>query len=76
MSTAADTNSPYGTYPIAVTNFNLSASNYGLLYQGTLTVGQARLPVTADNQSRAYGAKNPVLTYTIMGFQGTDTWRW
>ena len=74
LSTAADTNSPYGTYPIVVTNINLSASNYGFSFtNGTLTVGQATLLVSADNQSRAYGATNPVLTYTITGFQGTDT---
>ena len=43
------------------------------LRQRNLTVGQATLLVTANNQARAYGVTNPVLTYTITGFLGTDT---
>ncbi len=73
-STAAVSNSPSGTYPITVTNINLSATNYSFGFSnGVLTVGQAVLLVSADPQSRVYGATNPVLTYTISGFQGTDT---
>ncbi len=38
----------------------------------SLTVSQAPLTVTADNKSRAYGAANPALTYTITGFQNSE----
>jgi hypothetical protein len=39
----------------------------------TLTVTPATLTVTADNQSRAFGASNPPLTYTITGLVNGDT---
>jgi hypothetical protein len=52
----------------------LAANNYNFNFAaGTLTVGQATLLVTADNQSRPFGTANPVLTYGIAGFLGTDT---
>src|SRR2546426_9252769 len=35
---------------------------------GQLTMTKAHLTVTADNQSRVYGAANPTLTYTLSGF--------
>ncbi len=74
ISTTATTNSPVGPYPITVTNGTLSAANYNFAFaNGTLTVGQATLQVTADNQSRLYQAANPTLTYSISGFLGTDT---
>jgi hypothetical protein len=70
---AVDTNTPAGTYPIVVSGQN--AANYNLSYvAGTLTVTQAVLTVSADNQSRAYGATNPVLTVAYSGFvNGEDT---
>src|SRR5205823_2183558 len=40
---------------------------------GTLMVNQATLAVTADNQSRAYGASNPTLTASYSGFVNGDT---
>jgi len=74
LSTSAISNSPLGGYPIVVTNINLSASNYLFAFtNGTLTVGQAALLVSADPQSKTYGSTNPVLTYSISGFLGTDT---
>jgi hypothetical protein len=74
ISTTATTNSPVGPYPITVTNGTLAATNYVFSFtNGTLTVGQASLLVSGDNQSRLYGASNPVLTYTISGYLGTDT---
>jgi hypothetical protein len=64
---AVDTNTPVGTYPIVVSG--QSAANYNLSHvAGTLTVTQAVLTVSADNQSRAYGATNPVLTVAYSGF--------
>jgi hypothetical protein len=74
ISTTALTNSPVGVYPITVINGTLSAANYNFGFaNGSLTVGPATLQVIADDQSRLYGATNPVLTYSISGFLGTDT---
>ena len=39
---------------------------------GTLTVTQAVLSVTADNQGRSYGAANPLLTGTVAGIKNGD----
>ncbi len=40
----------------------------------TLTIGAAALTVTANaNQTKVYGETDPTLSYTIAGFQGTDT---
>ncbi|MBX2945177.1 MAG: gliding motility-associated C-terminal domain-containing protein [Cyclobacteriaceae bacterium] len=59
--------SPVGTYPITVTGG--SANNYNFTYvNGTLTVNKAMLTVTADNQSRLYGAANPTFTISYSGF--------
>ena len=51
------------------------ASNYNITYlAGDLTVTQAALTVTADNQTRPYGSPNPTLTFTYSGFvNGEDT---
>ncbi len=55
-------------------NGTLSAVNYNFSFAyGTLTVGQATLLVSANNQSRLFGAANPALTYNFSGFLGTDT---
>ncbi|PWC56086.1 hypothetical protein TSO221_03335 [Azospirillum sp. TSO22-1] len=56
-----------GSY--AITPGGLTSSNYAVTYaSGTLTVGKARLTVTADDKSRFFGDNNPALTYTITGF--------
>jgi hypothetical protein len=39
----------------------------------TLTVGRARLTVTADDRSKRFGTANPPLTATITGFVHGDT---
>ena len=59
LSTAADTNSPVGTYPITVSAGTLSNAHYSFSFtNGTLTVTQAVLTVKADDQTRVYGATN------------------
>src|SRR6266404_805783 len=69
LSTTADTSSLPGAYPITVAAGSLSAANYTFaLVNGTLTVGKATLTVTANDESRAYGATNPVFTATYSGF--------
>ncbi len=71
-STTAITSSPIGTYPITVTGG--VSTNYSFTYvAGTLTVTQAVLTITANNQSRAYGAANPTFTFTYSGFVNGDT---
>src|SRR5262249_8777384 len=40
---------------------------------GSLTINPATLTVTADNQSRVYGAANPGLTATYSGFVNEET---
>ena len=37
-----------------------------------MTISKAALTVTADDQSRAYGAANPALTATITGFKNGE----
>ncbi|MFT3746473.1 MAG: MBG domain-containing protein [Pyrinomonadaceae bacterium] len=70
LSTTATATSPAGNYPIAVTIGTLQSGNYsfGTFTNGTLTVTAAQLTITADNQTRVYGAPNPALTFQITGF--------
>ena len=71
-SAVVDTNTPVGLYPIHVITPQ-TAPNYAISYvDGTLTVTQAVLLVTADPKSRLYGATNPVLTVTYSGFLNAD----
>jgi trimeric autotransporter adhesin len=73
LSTSADTNSAVGGYPINIIIGSLSAANYTFAFtNGMLTVTKAFLTVTADNQSRPYGATNPVFTATFSGFFNGD----
>ena len=71
FTTTAQTNSPVGSYPIVPSG--LSSTNYSLTYSnGTLSVSGYSLVVSANNQTRAYGAPNPPLTGTIVGLQNGD----
>ncbi|MCY3019520.1 MAG: MBG domain-containing protein [Planctomycetota bacterium] len=71
VSTTATVGSGVGTYPITA-NGAVNA-NYTISYvDGTLTVGQATLTVTADAKSKVYGAAMPALTYAISGYQNGD----
>ena len=67
-TTATATSSVLGS-PYAITQGTLAASpNYALNYVGSnLTVTAAAVTVTADAQSRAYGAANPTLNYVATG---------
>jgi uncharacterized repeat protein (TIGR01451 family) len=56
LTTAATTNSGVGGYPIVATNGTLSAANYVFSFvNGTLTIAQAGLSVTASDQTKNYG---------------------
>jgi hypothetical protein len=75
LTTAAETNSPIGSYAITVAAGTLSVAdtNYDLVFSnGTLTVTQAVLTVKADDQTRSYGATNPPLTFSYNGFVNGD----
>ncbi len=72
ISTTATISSPFGTYPIVLAGG--VAANYTLtLQQGTLSVVPTTLTVTANNQTRDYGALNPTLTLTYSGFVNGET---
>jgi len=55
-----------GTHDITITGG--IANNYNVTHtKGTLTVNKAPLTITADNQSKVYGAADPALTFTPSG---------
>ena len=54
-----------GTYAIQQGTLAIS-SNYALTYAGAnLTIGKADITVTADTQSKAFGAADPALTFKV-----------
>ena len=70
------------TAPVAGSPYSINASaavgnglgNYNITYNtGSLTVTPANLGVTADNQSRIYGATNPVFTVSYSGFVNAES---
>ncbi|MBX2916007.1 MAG: gliding motility-associated C-terminal domain-containing protein [Cyclobacteriaceae bacterium] len=72
ITTTATATSTVGTYPITLSGG--SALNYGIILQsGTLTIHKANLTVTANNQTRSYGAVNPTLTFVYSGFVNGET---
>jgi gliding motility-associated-like protein len=73
VTTAADASSPVGVYSLTVSG--ASAENYTIGYTtgATLTITPANLTVTADPQTKIYGAVNPALTATYTGFANGDT---
>jgi hypothetical protein len=74
FTTQATASSNVGTYTITAAQGTLAATNYTFSFvNGTLTINKATLSVTADNQSRVYGAANPTLTATITGFVNGET---
>jgi|GEM_PF-349683 len=70
LSRAAGENT--GSY--AITQGTLSAgSNYTISFTGSnLSITPKALTVIADTKSKAFGATDPVLTYTVNGLVGTD----
>jgi len=74
--TTTDPTSAVGTYPITVTALsdpNNLLGNYSVtLNTGTLTINPAPLLGKPDDQTRSYGATNPVLTVTFTGYANDD----
>jgi gliding motility-associated-like protein len=72
VTTAATASSPVGQYVMDVGG--ASDPNYSINYfQGTLTIIPASLTITANDQTKAFGAPNPVLTVSYSGFVNGDT---
>ena len=66
LSTTTGAAATAGTHTITASGG--TAANYAITdVNGTLTVSQAALTVTADNKSKVYGATDPTLTYTASG---------
>lgn len=73
LSTTATSASAVGSYAITVTG-PASTTNYTIAYvNGSLAVTQAALTITADPQTKVYGAANPALTATPTGLVNGDT---
>jgi gliding motility-associated-like protein len=71
VTTTALQYSDAGNYPIVASGG--SDNNYTFTYNdGSLTIGQAPLMVTANNKNKTYGDPNPPLTVSYTGFLGTD----
>jgi len=71
LGTTATTGSGVGAYPI--TGSGASAANYSISYtSGALTINQAPLTITADNQSKTYGSANPAFTASFSGLVNGD----
>jgi hypothetical protein len=72
LATTVTASSPAGAYPITA---NAAVDpNYAISYvNGALTVSQAPLTITANNQSKTYGAALPALTVAYSGFVNGDT---
>ena len=72
LSTIATSHSDTGVYAISVSG--AVDSDYSITYvAGNLTVTTAPLLITADNQTKAYGAALPPLTASYSGFVDGDT---
>ncbi|MGG6899001.1 MBG domain-containing protein, partial [Rhizobium sp. BR 315] len=67
-SAGAAASADVGIYDIVAAQGSLASSGYGFNFvNGSLSVTQRALTVTADAQTRIYGNANPTLTYTIGG---------
>jgi len=71
ITTTAAPSSPIGAYPITVSG--AMDPNYSFVYNsGTLNINPATLTVTANAQTKEYGAADPAFIYTASGFVNGD----
>ena len=74
LATTADATSHSSGNPYAITASGAVDSDYSIAYVGgTLTVTPAALTITADNQTKVYGAALPMLTASYTGFVNGDS---
>ncbi|UTN03278.1 cadherin-like beta sandwich domain-containing protein [Flavobacterium bizetiae] len=72
ITTTAATASAVGSYPIVASA--ATDPNYVINFvDGTLTVTQATLTITADDKNKVYGDVNPALTISYAGFVNGET---
>ena len=74
LTTTATTGSHVSGSPYTITASGAVDSDYSFTYvAGSLTVTAAPLTITANNQTKAYGAALPVLTASYTGFVNGDS---
>ncbi len=74
LSTTATAASHVAGSPYAINVGGAADTDYNISYvAGALTVTAAPLTITADNQTKVYGAAPPTLTASYMGFVNGDT---
>ncbi len=74
LSTMATAASHVAGSPYAINASGAADSDYSISYvAGTLTVTPAALTITADNETKVYGAALPNLTASYAGFVNGDT---
>ena len=74
LSTTATAHSPVSAGPYAIIASGASDSDYSISYvTGALTVTPAALTITANNQTKVYGAAMPTLTVSYTGLVNGDT---
>ena len=74
LTTTATASSHVAGSPYTITASGAVDTDYTISYvAGTLTVTPAALTITADNQTKVYGAALPTLTASYSGFVNGDT---
>ena len=74
LSTTATSSSHVSGNPYSITASGAADSDYSISYaSGRLTVTTAALTITANNQSKVYGAALPTLTASYAGLVNGDT---
>ncbi|HEX3654486.1 MAG TPA: MBG domain-containing protein, partial [Pirellulales bacterium] len=74
VTTTATASSHVSGNPYSITASGAVDSDYTISYvAGALTVDPVALTITADNQTKAYGAALPTLTVSYAGFVNGDT---
>ena len=74
LTTTATASSQCRGSPYAITASGAVDSDYSISYaSGLLTVTPVALTITADNQTKVYGAALPTLTASYSGFVNGDT---
>ncbi len=74
LSTTATSSSHVSGSPYTITASGAVDSSYTITYvAGSLTVTTAGLTITANSQTKAYGAASPALTASYSGFVNGDT---